>query len=55
MIEDTFGMNIIPDNDSERLQALKRYRIMDSPSEASFDNIARLCTQIFNVPNSGPG
>lgn len=52
MIENTFGMNIIPDNDSERLLALKRYRVMDSPSEASFDNIARLCTQIFNVPIS---
>lgn len=52
MIENTFGMNIIPDNDSERLLALKRYRILDSPSEASFDNIARLCTQIFNVPIS---
>lgn len=52
MIENTFGMNIIPDNDSERLLALKRYRIMDSPSEASFENIARLCTQIFNVPIS---
>ena len=52
MIENTFGMNVIPDNDSERLSALKRYRIMDTPSEASFDNIARLCTQIFNVPVS---
>ncbi|WP_166727770.1 ATP-binding protein [Mucilaginibacter gilvus] len=52
MIENTFGMNIIPDNDIERLSALKRYRIMDTPSEASFDNIAKLCTQIFNVPIS---
>jgi len=25
---------------------------MDTPSEASFDNIAQLCTQIFNVPIS---
>ncbi len=52
MIENTFGMNIIPENESERLVALKRYRIMDSPSESSFDNIANLCTQIFNVPIS---
>nr|WP_294875249.1 ATP-binding protein [uncultured Pedobacter sp.] len=52
MIENTFGMNIIPENDSERLIALKRYRIMDTPSEASFDNIARLCTKIFNAPIS---
>nr|WP_068891137.1 ATP-binding protein [Pedobacter panaciterrae] len=52
MIENTFGINIIPENDSERLIALKRYRIMDTPSEASFDNIAKLCTKIFNVPIS---
>ena len=52
MIENTFGMNIIPENDSERLVALNRYRIMDTPSEASFDNMAKLCTQIFSVPVS---
>lgn len=52
MIENTFGMNIIPGNDAERLKTLYRYRILDTPSEASFDNIARLCTQIFNVPIS---
>lgn len=52
MIENTFGMNIIPENDAERLVALNRYRIMDTPSESSFDNIAKLCTQIFNVPIS---
>ncbi|MBB6271074.1 PAS domain S-box-containing protein [Pedobacter cryoconitis] len=52
MIENTFGINIIPDNDSGRLLALKRYRIMDTPSEASFDNIADLCTKIFKVPIS---
>jgi PAS domain S-box-containing protein len=52
MIENTFGMNIIPDNDFERLKALATYRIMDTPSEASFDNVARLATQIFKVPIS---
>lgn len=50
MIENTFGKNIIPDNDCERLEALHRYRITDTPSEESFDNIAKLATQIFNVP-----
>lgn len=45
-------MNIIPGNDIERLAALQRYRIMDTPSEASFDNLAKLCTKIFNVPIS---
>lgn len=52
MIENTFGINIVPKNEAERLEALQRYRITDSPSEDSFDGIARLATQIFNVPIS---
>ena len=49
-IENTFGMNIVPENDDQRLDALRRYRIVDTPSEESFDNIATLATQIFKVP-----
>lgn len=52
MIENTFGMNIVPENETARLEALQRYRITDTPSEESFDGIARLATQIFNVPIS---
>ncbi len=52
MIENTFGINIIPDNEAERLKALAKYRITDTPSEDSFDGIAQLATQIFNVPIS---
>ncbi len=52
MIENTFGINIIPENDPERLVALHRYRITDTPSEASFEGIAHLAAQIFNVPIS---
>ncbi|MFD2288419.1 PAS domain-containing protein [Pedobacter petrophilus] len=52
MIENTFGINIVPENDANRLDALKRYRISDTPSEDSFDGIAKLATQIFNVPIS---
>jgi signal transduction histidine kinase len=51
-MENTFGKNIIPDNDNERIKALKRYKIVDTPPENAFDNIARLATQIFNVPIS---
>ncbi|WP_262147504.1 ATP-binding protein [Chryseobacterium foetidum] len=50
MIDNTFGKNIIPDNEEERLRALHRYRITDTPSEESFDGIARLAAQIFDVP-----
>jgi len=51
-MENTFGMNIIPENDSQRVEALKRYQILDTPPENSFDNVARLATQIFKVPIS---
>lgn len=51
-MENTFGINIIPDNDQERVKALKRYKILDTPPEGAFDNVARLATQIFNVPIS---
>lgn len=50
MIENTFGKEIIPENEAERLTALHYYRILNSPSEENFDRIARLATQIFNVP-----
>ena len=49
MIKNPFGMNIIPDNDSERLLALKRYQIMDTPSEDSFDILASLAVHLFDV------
>jgi GAF domain-containing protein len=49
MIKNPFGMQIIPDNDSERLLALKRYRIMDTPSEESFDILASVAVHIFDV------
>ena len=49
-MENTFGMNIIPENDQQRTEALKRYKILYSPPEHSFDNAAKLATQIFGVP-----
>jgi len=45
-------MNIIPDNDEQRIEALRRYQILDTPPEGAFDNVARLATQIFKVPIS---
>ncbi|WP_316738555.1 ATP-binding protein [Pedobacter aquatilis] len=50
MIENTFGKDIIPQNDTERLEALHRYKVMDSPPEDCFDNLARLAREIFSVP-----
>lgn len=51
-MENTFGINIIPDNDEDRVNALKRYKLLDTPPENAFDNVARLATQIFKVPIS---
>ncbi|MEJ7778950.1 MAG: ATP-binding protein [Daejeonella sp.] len=51
-MENSFGMNIIPDNDVQRVEALRRYQILGGPPEHAFDNIARLATQIFGVPIS---
>ncbi|WON93343.1 ATP-binding protein [Sphingobacterium sp. UGAL515B_05] len=50
MIENTFGIDILPENEHDRLNALRRYKITGTPSEASFDGIAKLATQIFNAP-----
>ncbi len=51
-MKNSFGRNIIPDDDLQRIEALNRYKILNTPPEESFDNIARLATQIFNVPIS---
>ena len=51
-MKNTFGINIIPENDDLRIEALKRYRILDTPPENAFDHIATLAAQIFNVPIS---
>ncbi|RNL56648.1 GAF domain-containing protein [Pedobacter jejuensis] len=51
-MDNTFGKNIIPDNDELRIEALKRYKILDTPPENAFDNVAKLATQIFDVPVS---
>lgn len=39
-----------PHNESERLAALRRYKILDTPPEASFDRITALAARLFNVP-----
>jgi len=51
-MENTFGIDIIPFNDQERIAALHRYKILDTPAEESFDHIAQLATEIFDVPIS---
>lgn len=50
IMNNTFGENIIPDNDQKRLQALNTFKILDSSPEESFTHIAHMIARIFNVP-----
>ncbi len=38
------------ENESQRLQALLRYEILDTPFEESFDRITRLAASLFSAP-----
>lgn len=42
----------IPDNEGERLEALRDYAVAGTPPEAEFDRIAKLATEIFDVPTA---
>jgi PAS domain S-box-containing protein len=49
-MNNTYSFDIIPQNDSERVAALKRYQIFNTPTEKDFDNIVKLAVTIFKVP-----
>jgi PAS domain S-box-containing protein len=40
----------IPTNEAERLAALHRYKILDTPPEAAFDRITKLAARLFDIP-----
>lgn len=40
----------MPLNEEKRIEALKRYDILDTPPDGSFDHITRLASTIFDVP-----
>ena len=40
----------IPVNEAQRLAALERYAILDTPAEVSFDRVVRIVARIFAVP-----
>ncbi len=42
--------SIIPENDRERLAALRRYNILDTPADGAFDRITALVSELFDVP-----
>lgn len=39
-----------PENEEKRIEALKRYNILDTPPDGSFDRITKLASTIFEVP-----
>jgi GAF domain-containing protein len=44
--------NIIPANEPQRMAAVKRYEILDTPADGSFDRITAIAARRFNVPIS---
>lgn len=42
--------NLIPLNEAERLRAVRRYDILDTPPDGTFDRIAALAARTFKVP-----
>ncbi len=44
--------DLIPDEEPERLLALRRYEVLDSPPEQSFDDFARLAAEVCDAPTA---
>ena len=42
----------IPANEAERLAAVRRYDILDTPPDGAFDRITRIAARLFDVPIS---
>jgi len=40
----------LPENEAGRLEALRSYRILDTPPEEAFDDLARLAAYICGTP-----
>jgi two-component sensor histidine kinase len=43
---------IIPANEPQRMAAVKRYNILDTPADGSFDRVTAIAARRFNVPIS---
>jgi hypothetical protein len=41
---------VLPANEAERLNALRRYQMLDTPREPAFDRIAEMAANFFHVP-----
>lgn len=45
-------VDLIPSNESERLAAVHRYDVLDTPPDGAFDRITALAARLFQVPIS---
>lgn len=50
MSTNTFGRPIIPASETERLRALARYELLETPPEGAFNHIAEMAARLFHVP-----
>jgi GAF domain-containing protein len=49
-MKNTFGKNIVPENDSERLKELEAYVELKGLPDKYFSNIAKIIAETFNTP-----
>jgi GAF domain-containing protein len=46
----TSAPDILPSNELERIAAVRRYQILDTPPDGTFDRITALASELFDVP-----
>lgn len=49
-MHNSFSVPIIPPNDDERLAALRRYEILDTPPEGAFNRVAAIARAVLHTP-----
>lgn len=49
-MNNTFGRDIIPSNDEDRLKALRSYDILNTAPEGIFNNLANIIARSFDTP-----
>ncbi|MHB8671044.1 MAG: GAF domain-containing protein, partial [Acidimicrobiales bacterium] len=41
---------LIPPNESRRMDAVRRYEILDTPADGTFDRVTALAARMFGLP-----
>lgn len=49
-MENTFGLNVAPFSEEQRIKNLKKYKIVRTKSEPIFDELAAAAATLFDVP-----